>query len=477
MYEASVGINAKYHQGKFEKYSSVRHKLGLYNNVSLTAKYAKKSNQSPLRSLILPAIAKVVHRHQILSAIPQDEDLESAYFVQLPSIDLERAVTFVERKWTDNNTDRDIELDELLQQQHNINFKGDDGELPYWRLIILSPPRDVSSFFACFVFHHAIGDGQSGLAFHRSFHEALLAVDMDPMRPDEPQTVAKPPVTPLIPSLEQMHPLPLSFWFILSALWKSIFPGKNEKLWTGRAIDFAFQTRRIHNIVIPADRTSALITASRAHRVSLTATVTSLLALAVFSTLDVEKWDSLKANVPISLRRCLPVDKVDNDTMGTYVTTATADFQRAHVLPLVKERLRSDFVWKAAQDTKGTIDAAVSRGGKNDVVGLLRWAGPLKKFFEGKQGKQPDASFEFSNVGVFRYAKEPSKGEWKIEDVIFGQDGNVVGPVFQLSGATGPNGKLIISFAWLQEQVEQDFIINVIQCFHNAVEELLAAET
>ena len=122
----------------------------------------------------------MINRHPILSAIPIDEDSAHPYFARLPSINLEEAVTFlIRRDPLQGKNEADIELDALLQNQHNLSFKARYGEMPFWRLIILMNPRPMTGsgveFTASFMFHHALGDGGSGMIFHKHFLSALLS--------------------------------------------------------------------------------------------------------------------------------------------------------------------------------------------------------------------------------------------------------------------------------------------------------------
>ena len=52
----------------------------------------------------------------------------------------------------------DKELDTLLQDQANTNFKQEHGALPFWRLSILYTRDKEDEFTASFIFRHAIGD-------------------------------------------------------------------------------------------------------------------------------------------------------------------------------------------------------------------------------------------------------------------------------------------------------------------------------
>jgi hypothetical protein len=74
-----------------------------------------------------------------LSSVPIGEDTPTPHFARLPTIDPYQVVKFVKRKYPvpgkDTNSSDDVELDELLEVQHNTSFT--DTTKPFWRLIIL----------------------------------------------------------------------------------------------------------------------------------------------------------------------------------------------------------------------------------------------------------------------------------------------------------------------------------------------------
>jgi hypothetical protein len=162
-------------QGKLEQFSSARHHLGFYNNVGVSASYSTVQDLNNIKENVLSAVAIVIRRHPILSAIPVDEDSTTPYFARLPTINLDNTVTFIARKKPFPKSDRDQELDNLLEVQHNTSFKANYGCLPFWRLIVLTNSESERDFIACFIYHHSLGDGISGVIFQKHFEAALAA--------------------------------------------------------------------------------------------------------------------------------------------------------------------------------------------------------------------------------------------------------------------------------------------------------------
>lgn len=101
------------------------------------------------------ALAGIIRKHPILSAISADEESPNAYFVHFHSIDLQRSVFFIESCQPLVVADRgeDRELDVILQDQHYTNFKSDYGTLPFWYMLDVTAPDVQNQFTASFIFH------------------------------------------------------------------------------------------------------------------------------------------------------------------------------------------------------------------------------------------------------------------------------------------------------------------------------------
>ncbi|KAF2728216.1 hypothetical protein EJ04DRAFT_581496 [Polyplosphaeria fusca] len=436
--------------GHIEKYSTSRHHLKIYNNVACAASYSRPASSTSLQAIIFEALRAVIKTHPILSAIPLDEDKPETYFARLPSINLDTCVTFVERKASiPSHNESDQELDALIQAQHNLAFKDSIGTKPFWRLVVLHPTSSTTNFTLIWVFHHALADGTAGLIFHRTFVSALRS--LPPALPEESNPLVTPPSTPLIPPLEDLHPLPLSFWFILKTLWGSWFPSRPASLWTGSSIPSPpAQSSNLRTLILSASTTEKLLALSRANKTSLTATLETLVASAVFTLLD-QKHTTLRVDGPISLRRFLTLKDQGQgieDALGTF----TGQYFHTHT----RASEAGDAIsWPEARAVRSSITTELAKNGKDSTVGLLRWVSDLQKFFEEKVGQPRGGTFELSNVGVFEARGGGNKGEneesWRIGRVVFSQSMGTTGPAFSCSVVTGADGCCVLAFNWLEE--------------------------
>jgi Alcohol acetyltransferase len=119
------------------------------------------------------ALAQVISQNPSLSAIPIDEHSSHPCFVRIPQIDLERVVAFIETEEIVSGG-MSTNIDKVLEAGHNRPFVLEEKAAPFWRLVILSSASDETGFAAAFIFHHCLGDGQSGVAFHRCLAEGPM---------------------------------------------------------------------------------------------------------------------------------------------------------------------------------------------------------------------------------------------------------------------------------------------------------------
>ena len=143
--------------------------------------------------------------------------------MRLDKIDLREVVQF-----------RDMsESYQFIEDMHQRPFSR-MGELPLWRVVVVGrPPQSFASpvdkkkdalgteeneFEVGFFYHHCIGDGKSGAAFHMNFLDTLNALaGADPVITLMAERIVEPPKLDLLPSVEEGHVWPLSMMFIASS--------------------------------------------------------------------------------------------------------------------------------------------------------------------------------------------------------------------------------------------------------------------
>lgn len=429
-----------------------------------------------LRALVYCSLGKVITEHAAMGAFVVGEETTSPYFVRLPQIDLAKSVEFVESQSLLDGNDPDAikEFDQLLEEQHNRNFKPLNGTLPLWRVRIVHEPEPCARFIVTFVYHHAICDGTSGLVFHRSFLSHLQkAALLGDLSNSTATSIVKPSDKPLIPSLEELHRLPTSMRYIAKSVYNEYLAGHPSGLWTSILINDDRDKRRsrYRSLYFSKDTTSSLVMACRAHNTTVTAAVQAMLAAAILAELPADKVSTLRVDGAVSLRKWLPQDVVDEDSIGNWVSRYLEEHRRPKGS---SNNAAALFFWDEARRVRSTIQREVGKEGKDSHVALLRFAGNLHTFFKGKIGKPRDESFEFSNIGVFKMKRQEGDDNtpnWDIGKVVFSQSADIGGAAVEASLVTGNDGRLNIGFSWLEGVVEGSWVERVMKSLKGVIEE------
>lgn len=416
-----------------------------------------------LHHTIFIALADVVRRHPILAAIPRDEHTPTPYFARLPYIDLEQSVTVRTRLQSFRGEDEglDEELDALLQDQANINFKTQYGSLPFWRLIVLESKDKANEFTACFVFHHAIGDGVSGVAFQSAFLEALRAASSSAASISSSQEhIIIPNDIPLLPPLEELHPLPLSDLATKP-------PPAALKEWTGGLIRRPCSTR-FKSLCLPHDASKQFVQACKSNKLTVTAALPSLISNILLQILpsDIE---ALTCIIPVSLRPWLPREIVSG-AIGCWFDAFKVQL-RHHDHDSDSQFAASLDIWPQAQKTSKDIADCLTNtspsGEPYTTVAIFQCIPDVSPIFLGTIGNARDAAFELSNLGVFPDARPAGdKGDnedntWQVGRVTFSRSAVVSGAALTIGAVTGGDGRLTLGFTW-QDGVVADSVVETV---------------
>lgn len=427
----------------------------MFTSVGITAVYSNPASKYDLEPLIFDAVARVISKHPALSAIFADLEKSKLRYVQLPQIDLRDCVVFLEQEPKSHEPDASCnpEWDRLLEDYHNRRFDDRWGELPLWRLLILHEPQNSSEFTACFIYQHTVCDGLSGPAFHRALLAELQAISADGVIPSS-EPIVRPPDTPLLPNLESLHHLPLSPRFLLKMVWLDAFPKTGKNIWLGGPVSEKTRSRFL-SLTLSAAETSRLVALSKTHSASLTATTYILVALAIFANLP-DQITTLKSSMAISMRRFLPRETVDENSLGNWVYVAYNDVKRP--------KSTSSIPWDEVRQVKKDLNEQVNRNGKNTPLGCLKYAGNLHRFFDGRSKKPREGTFLVSNLGTFK-PRENNAGPWKVGRMVFSEGFDTSGEAIDITMITGGDGCLSVGFVWGEGVVEEELMLKFFNSF------------
>lgn len=487
-----LGLEKRRPLGRLEAYSAVRHHLGFYNNVGMTATYtACSAKDGSLQQKVFATLHHVIAYHSNLSAIPINEDqpYPDIYFARLPSIDLRTCVEFHTRQCPIPKGDEDDnELDEVLRSQHDLDFKPASPHRPCWRLIITVCPQDPESFTASWIFHHALSDGASSLLFHETFLEYLNNISPE----EDPSPIVPTPSTQdLLPPFEDLHPMSISWPFFLRAVGRSVLPSffKPEAgLWTGERVRATTGASHNTTVALSADVTQRFASKCREQKTSVTAALSTLLAAILLRSVSSEAGEqekSVRINMPIALRPVLDVEETQmvnaiTDLTCTFVATGSSEVSQSETSRSEPSNTRvpsitNEFNWSTARRIKSELATEVAQKGTDNPIALLKYVSDMHEYFTSKIGKDRESTAEVSNLGVWRARREGvldgdqktadgarTEKNWRLGRMVLSQSVHRVGAMVSLSAVTGGDGCLVLSFNWREPlDAEMGFLRDV----------------
>lgn len=409
----------------------------------------------PIEDYVLKACATVIAQHPVLSAIPAADDTQEPYFVRLPKINLDEVVRFTQREHglpsdssaSNEDPSPDLELEAVLQTEHNTPFLAPN---PYWRLHVLLDKEDNRQFTAALVLHHALGDGGSAKAFHLSFLRALQAQTSST---GEVQHTVTSPQIPLLPNVEEIHPMPLSFWFLAKKIFQAkVYSPRDPALWTGSKIQLPTSaSTRLRLVPFSQGLVEQLRKTCRQEDTTITALLQTVYARALFKHLP-DRFSRLNCTGAFSTRRFLP-DIITDDSMGVFVADIEESYLRSDVSPPDSE----SFPWEEARRSRQTIQTTLSRKGADASPNLLKFVNDYQQeLCLSKVGQDRDKTFEVSNIGVVSSISDPELP--CIRGMAFSQCASVIGNAIGVSVVTGGDGCLVLAISWQENVVEDELM-------------------
>lgn len=376
----------------------------------------------------------------------RDEGTRKPAFARLASVDLSQVVEFCD---VDS-----AQLSDLMKQQLDQPFDT-TAALPLWRLKVLVDCTVV------FVFHHAIGDGQSGIAFHLTLLNALNTVGAQ-----EAPIIIPVPVS-LAPTVEDATDVSVPFTTFCHKMYDIFAPASwspRLSAWSGHPVaSIIHKNTNVRMFSLPPDTAAAFLQQCKAHRATLTS-IFHTLAVSVLSGLIeadpalAQNVRTISTNVPISLRQFtgMPPDAMCDHVSGY-----------SSCVPLTKDKDAAAELWAAAAAFATTLRDNVARS--RHQIGLLKYLfGNFQGYWEGQLGRKREVGLELSNTGRFPAAQtpiaEPDGGEgkmirwgWEIENVYFAQGNPVCGAALKLNITGTPAGGIGVTVTWGNGAVDDAF--------------------
>ncbi|MCJ1416508.1 hypothetical protein MMC32_002846 [Xylographa parallela] len=449
--------------GMVEKLYTARQVLGIYNSVIVTATYTFLSQleDASLYSIFCVAISRLLHQHPSLNCYFESETTFEPIFRRLDTIEIKDVLQVLDLEKGESLAQR---LQFLHDQRWSVDRK------PLWKLVVLKEPRVASdasigsTLHIAFVYHHVIGDGLSGAAFHTSLLRELGNIEQTTQDLQEaPKAIDTPLSISLIEPIEKLTILPLSWPFLIRKVVNEYGPrwlvGAPSPLWAGlpvRSLDKCPFLSRTRIVTIGADRVERVLSESRKHSVTLTALLTAALVSSLAETLPEEP--RFLGCTSYTLRRVTgtSMNHMVNQT-SSFETSYPADFlDSIRKASNLAERVES--LWEAAGYFHTRMQDEIARCPRDNLVGLLPYVSDHVKYYQKKIGKAREATFELSNLGVFKKNQESSTGNWVLKNMTFTQGAQPVGPAFAVNCVSVQGGPLTIALTWQDSVVNEDII-------------------
>ncbi|KAK7039535.1 alcohol acetyltransferase [Favolaschia claudopus] len=425
--------------GLLESWHITRHLLGMDSCVIISARYVCTNGSSLNKEHLFSALQELIDMHPILCVMVRNEDSKPS-FVKLETIDLSSVVHF--------SASNDLEA--AIQRQLSTRFDT-STQLPLWRVEVLNDNTVILAY------HHGIGDGLSGVAFHR-----LLLLALEEGNTASSAEVTVPELISLLPPIEAVTNLRPSIFKIISAVLSLFLPASWKRsyyVWSANPVSkTADFTARVKLMTFSPENMAVFAKICRSHKATITSAV-YVLACAVLSRLvpaHSPAYRTLCATVAISLRG---VAGGSEDAFCDYVAAHTS-----------YPPIHPGFQWSVAANYATELQR--QKSSCREEIGMISLvANNIGGFMKGMLGNKRNATFEISNAG--RVAGISAGRQWAIERMAFAQSDLVLGPALKINAIGDPTGALNITLTWGDAAIDKEVVESFATQFEEGFRALL----
>ncbi|GLB41856.1 hypothetical protein LshimejAT787_1004560 [Lyophyllum shimeji] len=433
--------------GLMEQYHITRHALGFDSCVLSAAQFVPPAGSSLDETTLFCALRKVMESHPALGVRLAGEHSTTSCYERLDKIYLSQVVEFSDS----------CDLKAAFEAQLLRPFDA-ASTLPLWRIVVLNDNT------VCFAWHHCIGDGISGLAFHRALLAALRqGGGHEPLETD----AVAPSTNALISAMEATVDVTPSWRKIFLEVFEHFAPGawtRGASAWTGKPVENISLQTSVRLIEFPPDNVSTFLTLCRAHKATLTSGL-HVLAISVLSALvstEAEKYKTISSYIPISLRG---LTGASNDVFCEHLSAM-------HTYPRVNPIFSWDEASRCASALRSCTPTSV------EEVGMLKFLfGKYAAFFKGKVGKKRQGGLEISNLGPFEASSDRAGGEtWTIGRTGFAQCDAPLGSAIKINVVGDPLGGMTIAVTWGVGSIENSFGESFVSSFRDGFAKVISTK-
>jgi hypothetical protein len=392
----------------------------------------------------------------------RDAHTDAAFFERVPTINLEEHISIVGESDVNGLTSKegcDNDLAKIETLLSSILDRPWPASPPPWRIVVLPlssskhQGEEKARCFIAFSFSHALGDGITALAFHRTFRDGIFdQVDKD-------CSALATPVAELPAPFDTAKNLPISWGFLLRPLIAVLLPkfvaemlglrattsAVNSSTWNGVRMFLepeSFYTC-LKLIEFQGPEVENILQVARKNGARLTATLHQSIVRALSREIPRSKAANFVSGTAVNMRRAVGVS--DNE-MGFFVNVCFEFHDREDV----SASPWSGNAWANAKSlTEKLAECAVML--QDQTVGLLRYVPSIRKWTAAKIGQERDCSYEVSNLGAFEAtaSKDPAgDDQCEITKMVFSRPADAVGAPMGISVVSVKGGSMVISISW-----------------------------
>ncbi|CAM1509152.1 Fc.00g028910.m01.CDS01 [Cosmosporella sp. VM-42] len=452
-----------------------REALGFYHAVIIGGVYQFPEG-APVHepSFYFHPVKRCIEEHPFLSTIVGDDDKDKSSYHRVSSIDLMDHISID----AGTSVQADHELGVIEKMLRPLLDQPFPSGIPGWTVNILLLSANVC--FIAFAYSHGIGDGASGVAFHRAFLDACRN-RTDGTAPEDLRVVET-PKQKLGDPFDTPDRLKISWAFLLAPLLGHYLPGflanflglqgklssVTANTWTGSRVPPKLVPSRskIRVQEIKAPVLQRLLQTCRMHDTKLTGTIHQLITRALSQAIHDPNVTNFVSGTPLNMRRSIGLPK---NEMGNIVSVCYMAHPRDDSTSSLSETN-----WTNARLT--TLNLAERASALQDQpIGLLRYVSSVRNWTLGRLGQQRDNSFEVSNVGVFGNTEQGTQvgDEPELIKMVFAQPGHVLSSPLCFNFASVKGGSLVFTVTWQQgalgiEESDEDKFVDDVCAFMQA---------
>ncbi|KAG9237101.1 hypothetical protein BJ875DRAFT_454592 [Amylocarpus encephaloides] len=446
--------------GVIARYFAARNTRGIYRSFAGSGVYTLPLNPeaSQFTELLQYALAKTIARHPALCfGLVDKSGASEAHFVRLHQIEWDDVV---ELQTSSGPVEKQDEvLERHMEIAHNHIWQ-DQTIKPGWKIIVIRHANPEENFksrvdliWPC---HHALADGGSGAAFHKTFHQHLSEGLKSPSNTSRwPHPI--PPTTPLPITIEEACPLPPNASLAVS---KPEF----HPPWLAKPPSLSPYATRVLLLTIPNPQVATALKKCRSLHITMTSLLHSLILLYLSRTLPPSDANAFRSCTPYSMRR---FSGISDDELVNHISFITSYWDPAAITALRSvagmegKREEDDALRRVGTQLQSEIKDELSRVPEAGC-GILLALAPIKDldaYLKEKLRVRGD-SYEVSNIGLVTIRGNPTdEGDGvKVEKLAFSQCAMVAGAVIGCSVASLAGGPMMVSLTWQEGIVGEDVV-------------------